>query len=122
MDAAPPPSPPAVVRAWSQALNRNDNSGAALLFAQNARIIQAPVIDVRVTFQMAIAFHDGLPCGGTLVAMERHGNRVVATFRLKERPQHHCASIGQKAAAAFTVRRGKIVRWEQVPVPEKPTA
>lgn len=122
MDAAPPPSPPAVVRAWSRALNANDNLAAARLFADDARVVQQPVLDVRVSFQQALAFNEGLPCGGTIIALERHGNRVVATFRLKDRPQHHCTGVGQKAAAAFTVSRGKIVRWEQVPPPEKPTA
>ena len=119
---ATPPSPPAVVRAWSRALNANDNAAAARLFADEARVIQAPVFDVRVTFQGALLFNEGLPCGGTIIALQRHGNRVVATFRLKKRPQHACSGVGQKAAAAFTVVRGKIVRWEQVAVPAAPTA
>ena len=122
MDAAPPQSPPAVVRAWSQALNADDNVAAARLFAPEARVIQAPVLDVRVNFAGARLFNEGLPCGGTIVAMQRHGNTVVATFRLKKRPKHPCSGVGQKAAAAFTVVQGKIVRWEQVAVPEKPTA
>jgi hypothetical protein len=122
MHAAPPPSPPAVVRAWSRALNRNDNAAAARLFADEARVIQAPVFDVRVNFAGARLFNEGLPCGGTIVGMQRHGNRVVATFRLKKRPQHACSGVGQEAAAAFTVAHGKIVRWEQVAVPGQPTA
>ena len=52
-----------------------------------------------------------------------HGNRVVATFVLGKRPKHRCDGPGQKAAALFVVRRGKIVLWEQVAVPaEPPTA
>jgi hypothetical protein len=122
MAVATPPSPPAVVRAWSRALNANDNAAAARLFAPEARVIQAPVFDVRVNFAGARLFNAGLPCGGTIIAMQRHGNRVVATFRLKKRPKHACSGVGEKAAAAFTVVQGKIVRWEQVAVPEKPTA
>ena len=122
MHAAPPPSPPAVVRAWSRDLNANHNAAAARLFADEARVIQAPVFVVRVDFKGALLFNEGLPCGGTIIALQRHGNRVVATFLLKKRPKHPCTGVGQKAAAAFTVVDGKIVRWEQVPVPEKPTA
>ena len=122
MDAAPPPSPPAVVRAWSRALNADDNRAAARLFAAGSRVVQPPTIDVRVSPKLALLFNQGLPCGGTIVALQRRGDRVVATFRLTKRPHHACSGVGQKAAAAFTVRGGKIVRWEEVPVPASPTA
>ena len=50
------------------------------------------------------------------------GNRATATFVLGERPKHHCDGPGTKAAALFVVRNGKIVLWQQVAVPKKPTA
>jgi hypothetical protein len=123
MVAAPPPPPPAIVRRWSAALNANDNEAAAALFARGARVVQ-PGVDVRLTPQLAVAFNAALPCGGKIVAMQRHGDRVVATFLLRERPQHRCDGPGQKAAALFVVRSGLIVLWRQVPVPQpkKPTA
>lgn len=122
MVAAPPPSPVAVVRAWSRDLNRNDNAAAARLFASEARVVQ-PGVDVRVTFAIARAFNDSLPCGGKIVALTRHGNVVTATFKLTERPWHRCDAPGQEAAAAITVVGGKIVNWEQIPVPAgTPTA
>ncbi|HJX46760.1 MAG TPA: nuclear transport factor 2 family protein [Gaiellaceae bacterium] len=114
-------SPAAVARAWSKALNANDNVRAAELFAPNARIVQR-TIDVRLTSRaLAIAFNASLPCAGRVVAVTVHGNRAVATFVLGERPKHHCDGPGMKAAALFIVRGGKITLWEQIAVP-KPNA
>ena len=110
----PPPSPPAVVRAWSRALNANDNEAAAALFAPGAELIQG--VDVRLTPRLALAWNRSLPCGGKIIGLTRTGDRVRATFLLKERPKHTCDGPGQKAAAVFIVKKGKIVVWEQVPV------
>jgi hypothetical protein len=118
-----PPPPAAVVRAWSRSLNANDNEAAGELFAPGARVVQ-PGVDVRVTPELAVEFNASLPCGGKIVSLTRRGNRVTAVFLLTERPRHRCDAPGQKAAAVFTVSRGLIVRWEQIPVPppKKPTA
>jgi limonene-1,2-epoxide hydrolase len=115
--------PDAVVRAWSAALNRNDNEHAARLFAHGARVVQ-PGVDVRLrSHALAVAFNNALPCAGRIVALEVQGDRATATFVLGQRPKHRCDGPGQKAAALFVVRNGKIVRWEQVPVPKgSPTA
>jgi limonene-1,2-epoxide hydrolase len=112
-----------VVRAWSAALNRNDNEHAARLFARGARVVQ-PGVDVRLSSHaLAVAFNNALPCAGRIVAITVRGNRATATFVLGHRPKHRCDGPGQKAAALFVVRNGKIVRWEQVPVPDgSPTA
>jgi limonene-1,2-epoxide hydrolase len=115
-------TPAQVVRAWSRALNANDNVGAARLFAHNARVVQ-PGIDVRLeTRALAVAFNAALPCAGKIVEIRVRGNRATAVFTLGERPKHRCDAPGVKAAALFLVRNGKIVLWQQVPVPEKPTA
>jgi len=116
--APPPPSPAAVVRRWSAALNANDNASAALLFAPNARVLQGP-LDVRLTTpQLAVAFNASLPCAGRITRITTKGNRATATFVLGHRPKHVCrAKPGEKAAALFVVRGGKIVLWEEVPVP-----
>jgi limonene-1,2-epoxide hydrolase len=121
MVATPPPSPPAIVRAWSAALNRNDNAAAAKLFAPNARVIQGP-LDVRLTTpQLALAFNSSLPCAGRIVRITVKGERATATFVLGRRPKHTCtAKHGEQAAALFVVRGGKIVLWEEVPVPGVP--
>lgn len=116
--APPPPSPAAIVRSWSAALNANHNATAGSLFAPNARILQGP-LDVRLTTpQLATAFNASLPCAGRIIRITVNGNRATATFVLGHRPRHVCrAQPGEKAAALFVVRDGKIVLWEEVPVP-----
>ena len=120
--ASAAPSPAAVVRAWSKALNANDNERAARLFAPGARVIQ-PGVDVRlVSHKLAVEFNDALPCAGRITEIRVHGSSATATFVLGHRPKHRCDGSGQKAAARFVIRAGKIVRWQQVPVPSGPTA
>ena len=110
-------TPAQVARAWSKALNANNNVAAANLFAHNARVIQ-PGLDVRLSSHaLAVAFNESLPCAGRIIAMQVTGNRATATFVLGERPKHRCDAPGAKAAAVFTVRGGKIIRWQQVAVP-----
>ena len=117
--APPPPSPAAIVRAWSAALNANHNAAAAKLFAPNARILQGP-LNARLTSpQLAVAFNASLPCAGRVTRITVKGDRATATFVLGHRPRHTCTTApGEKAAAVFVVRAGKIVLWEQVPVPK----
>jgi hypothetical protein len=76
---------------------------------------------VRLTSpQLALAFNASLPCAGKIVRITVSGNRATATFVLGHRPKHTCqAAPGEKAAAVFVVRGGKIVLWEEVPVPAK---
>lgn len=112
--------PAAVVRAWSAALNADDNERAARLFARNAHILQPNVDVVLRTHALAVGFNDALPCAGTITRLQMKGNRVVATFLLGERPKHVCDGPGQKAATLFVIRKGKIVLWQQVPVPPAP--
>jgi limonene-1,2-epoxide hydrolase len=121
--AAAVTSPASVVRAWSKALNANENARAARLFAPGAHVVQSG-FDVPLRSRaLAVAFNASLPCAGRILSIRVRGNRATATFLLGERPKHHCDGPGQKAAAVFTVRNGKIVRWEQVPVPQdQPTA
>jgi limonene-1,2-epoxide hydrolase len=115
--------PASVVRAWSSALNANDNVRAAGLFAHGARVVQ-PGVDVALSSRaLAVAFNESLPCAGRIVGIKVRGTRATATFILGERPGHRCDAPGVKAAAVFTVKSGKIVRWQQVPVPaDAPTA
>jgi limonene-1,2-epoxide hydrolase len=117
-------TPAQVVHAWSKALNANRNVAAANLFAHNARVIQ-PGVDVRLnSHALAVAFNASLPCAGRIVAITVKGDQATATFVLGERPKHRCDAPGAKAASVFTVRNGKIIRWQQVavPAPSGPTA
>ena len=114
--APPPPSPAAIVREWSAALNANRNADAAALFAHNAAIIQGSLAGRLATKALAVAFNDSLPCAGTIVDLSVHGDQAKATFVLGHRPKHRCDGPGEKAAALFVVKHGKITFWEQIPV------
>jgi hypothetical protein len=108
-----------VVRAWSAALDRNDNEHAARLFAHGARIIQDGELTLS-THADAVRWNAGLPCGGRISALEVHGHdEVLAVFDLSSRPQHRCDGIGRQAAALFQVEHGEIVLWHQTAVPER---
>jgi limonene-1,2-epoxide hydrolase len=111
-------SAPEVVRAWSAALDRNDNEQAARLFADGAQIIQNGEATL-ATHADAVRWNAALPCGGRISHLEVRGkSQVLAVFELQERPQHHCDANGDQAAALFQVENGRIVLWHQTPVPD----
>jgi hypothetical protein len=109
----------AVVHAWSDRLNAGDNNGVARLFAVPALLVQAPY-EYRLTTRAEIAaWHAGLPCAGHVVSITFRGRNATAVFRLGNRKFSKCDAPGKLAAARFTIVNGKIVMWEQVPVPQQ---
>ena len=114
-------TPQQVARAWSAALNSDDNKAAAALFAKDAKVIQDDVV-VLHSHDDALEWNRLLPCGGTILAVTlQRTDEVLVTFQLKERPGHACDGPGQEAAAVFQVEHGKIVLWHQVPPPTTPS-
>jgi hypothetical protein len=108
----------AVVRAWSRALNAGDNDALARLFALPALIAQGDRIGEFTTYEEIAMFHSGLPCSGTVVEITFGTDEALAVFELGDRGDVACdAAPGQRAAARFVFRGGKIVAWQQVPVP-----
>jgi len=111
-------SAPDVVRAWSAALDRNDNERAARLFADGAQIIQNGEATL-ATHADAVRWNAALPCGGRISHLEVRGkSQVLAVFELQERPHHSCDGTGSQAAAIFQVENGRIVLWHQTAVPD----
>jgi limonene-1,2-epoxide hydrolase len=111
-------SPESVARAWSAALDRNDNTAAGALFAAGATIVQNGELTLR-TRADAVQWNALLPCGGKILSVQRrNATDVLVVFLLGERPHHRCDGPGQKAAAIFRVRHGKIVLWHQTGVPQ----
>ena len=115
-------SPAAVVRAWSKALNRNDNDAAGSLFAPNAVVTQPGYRLILKTHKLAVEWNSGLPCSGTITFLKVTGNTVRANFLLGQRPKHKCDAPRTIAAALFRIRNGKITFWEQIPPLSAPTA
>jgi limonene-1,2-epoxide hydrolase len=108
------PSPESVVRAWSEAVNSEDNSAAAHLFAENAQVIQGTDVRRLRTFDEAKTWNAALPCSGRILALEVRGQVVRATFLLGNRGHTKCDGPGVHARALFRVEDGKIVLWHQL--------
>jgi hypothetical protein len=107
----------AIVRAWSQRLNADDNTGIAELFALPATIVQTPY-EYRLVSRREIAlWFSLLPCSGKIVSIRFRGNSATAVFLLGNRGSTPCDGPGTLAAARFGFARGKIASWEQVPIP-----
>jgi hypothetical protein len=109
-------SPESVVRAWSAAINAGDDKKAADLFAPGAVVIQGIQITL-ATHGDAVEWNSGLPCAGFVKSVDVEGEKATAVFVLGGRPGHQCDGPGQKAAVEFVVHEGKIVSWQQIPVP-----
>jgi limonene-1,2-epoxide hydrolase len=107
------PSPESVVRAWSHALNSDDNETAAKLFARGAEIVQPGAVLTLETHQQAVAWNAALPCSGKIVHISAAGNTVTATFVLGDRPTSKCDGPGERTTTVMRVKDGKIVLWHQ---------
>jgi limonene-1,2-epoxide hydrolase len=108
-----PPSAESVVRAWSQALNTDDNERAADLFARGAEVVQGDTVTTLRTHGDAVAWNSQLPCSGTIVSIKTKGQTATATFELGDRQHSRCDGPGERATAIFRVVKGKIVLWHQ---------
>jgi limonene-1,2-epoxide hydrolase len=118
-----PPSAESVVRAWSQALNSDDNKGAADLFAPGAEVVQGSHVVTLHTHAQAVEWNSELPCSGRIVSIQSRGQTATATFELGNRTHSRCDGPGERATAIFRVVKGKIVLWHQTAslVPTGPT-
>ncbi len=108
-----PPSAESVVRAWSQALNTDDNERAADLFARGAEVVQGDMVTTLHTHGEAVAWNSHLPCSGRIVSIKTKGQTATATFELGNRSHSRCDGPGERATAIFRVVKGKIVLWHQ---------
>ena len=117
-------SPENVARAWSAALDRNDNEAAARLFADDAKVVQGGELALR-DHAAAVHWNAMLPCGRAILSVTTQSKTdVLVVFKLDERPKHRCDGPGARAAALFRVESGKIVLWHQTeaPPPREPGA
>jgi hypothetical protein len=83
-------------------------------------VIQGGAVYELRTESDAVLFNASLPCSGRVVDLAPAGDEVAtAVFELGHRARSRCdAARGTLAAARFTVRDGRIVTWEQVPLPD----
>jgi hypothetical protein len=111
-----------VVREWSTRLDAGDNAGLARLFTVPVLMTQGPYVFRLVTRAQVARWHSTLPCSGHIVSITITGRVATAVFRLGNRTTSRCDAPGTLAAARFTIVRGKIVAWQQVPVPPRAAA
>ena len=114
------PSTESVVRAWSQALNSDDNERAADLFAPGAEVVQPGQVRRLRTHADAVEWNSTLPCAGRIVSIKSTGQTATATFELGDRRSSRCDGPGQHATAIFRVVKGKIVLWHQTATESPP--
>jgi hypothetical protein len=81
-----------LIRDWLGALNNGDYGHAADFFAPNALIDQGVPYRLRGRADARL-WNSGLPCRADLVKVERDGERVLASFRLRAGPGGPCAGI-----------------------------
>jgi hypothetical protein len=106
----------AVVLAWSRALNYGLDEEAGSYFGPRVRIVTE---EGRVGYlegpDEATYFNASIACQGKVIGLSRRGERVWAAFKLDQRGTFMCPAPGQIDTAAFTVRSGKIVAFEDLP-------
>ena len=89
----------------------------ARLFARPAIFVQNGSAFRLETYAEIATWHRLLPCAGRIVSITVKGDVATAVFVLANGKHRRCAASGEKAAAVFRVRGGKIVGWAQIPVP-----
>jgi hypothetical protein len=102
----------AVLRAWTQAVNEDDNVRAASYFAPNAVEInpegeRTPIPDQAT----AIALNTSLGCSAQIQSLNTHGDTATSVVKLGERrsnPGGCGADVGRRLPVSITIRNGKI--------------
>jgi hypothetical protein len=103
----------AVIRGWADTLRGGHVRRAARYFALPSVVANGtPPLTIR-TREQAEQFNRLLVCGAKVVSLKRAAyHRVLATFRLTERPGGGCGSgTGHYAHTAFRIRGGRITQW-----------
>jgi hypothetical protein len=99
-----------LIRDWLMALERGDYGHAADFFAPGALIDQG--IPYRLRNRAAARlFNSGLPCRADLVEVDDEGERVLATFRLRNGPGGSCDGF---VKVRFAFRDGRFSEFLQL--------
>ena len=106
--------PEEVLRAWSRAVNEGDYERAGSLFAKDAEVVQGSRVLVFETTEEARRWNAALPCRARIVRAREDGDRVEASFLLRDRADVPCDAPGAIARVVARVEDGKIVLWHQI--------
>jgi hypothetical protein len=108
-----------VVHEWSARLNAGNNAAVARLFRVPVLMVQGTYVFRLVNRSQVARWHAALPCAGHVISITVRGKIATVVFLLGNRTTSQCDAPGALAAARFTIVRGKIVRWQQIPVPKQ---
>ncbi|HEX2416446.1 MAG TPA: hypothetical protein VHJ37_14640 [Thermoleophilaceae bacterium] len=100
-----------LIRAWLQALQRNNYNQAALFFAPGALIDQGVPFRLR-SDRAARRFNARLPCRADLVRLKDEGEKVLASFRLRAGPGGQCTGV---VRVRFSFRGKRFSEFVQLP-------
>jgi hypothetical protein len=103
-----------VIRGWIAALNAGDYVAAASYFRKGAVVEQTDEFRLR-TREDAEEFNRSLPCRADLTDTKDEGGTTLAAFRLRTGPGGPCHG---RARVRFTIERGKVKEWRQLPESE----
>jgi len=114
------PDDAALIDDWAHTLSRGDVDGAAAYFAIPSVAENGPTVRIDSVADAKL-FNASLPCGASLVEAVPHGDFVIATFRLTERPGAGVcdAAADAEAQTAFRIEDGKFVEWRRVLIDEQ---
>jgi hypothetical protein len=103
----------AVIRGWADTLRAGHVRRAARYFALPSVVENGTGKITLSTRTQVEYFNDLLTCGAKVVALKRtRPHRVLATFRLTDRPGGGCGGgTGHYAHTAFEIRNGLITQW-----------
>jgi hypothetical protein len=103
----------AVIRGWADTLRGGHVRKAARYFALPS-VVENGTGKIRLSTRTQVEyFNELLTCGAKVVALKRtRQHRVLATFRLTDRPGGGCGGgTGHYAHTAFAIRNGLITQW-----------
>jgi hypothetical protein len=111
-NAASRPGDEKVIRGWNKAVNSGDYKRAGAYFAPGAVVTQDYVLQLP-NQQVAAEWNSGFPCRADITFIRADRATTLAGFHLREGPRGACKQ-GGSAQVRFTIRRGLILRWQQI--------
>ena len=101
-----------VIRGWNKAVDSGDCKRAGAYFAPGAIVIQDYTLQLP-NKQVAAEWNSGFPCRADITFIRAERTTSLAGFHLREGPRGGCKQ-GGSARVRFTIRRGLILRWQQI--------
>jgi len=93
-------------------VNSGDYKRAGAYFAPGAIVIQDFTLQLP-NKDVAAEWNSGFPCRADITFIKPERTTTLTGFHLREGPRGGCKK-GGSAQVRFTIRRGEILRWQQI--------